>query len=62
MRFIGMTGGVGAGKSELLRYIEREFPAKVILADDLAHTLMLPGTQCYAEIQRAFAGDRKSVV
>ena len=56
MRFIGITGGVGAGKSELLKYIEQEFPAKVVLADKLAHTLMLPGADCYEQIRKAFAG------
>ncbi len=54
MRFIGITGGVGAGKSELLHYIEREFSAKILLADELAHKLMQPGTECYAQIREAF--------
>ena len=54
MRFIGITGGVGAGKSELLHYIEKEFLAKVLLADELAHELMTPGTACFAQIQKAF--------
>ncbi len=57
MRFIGITGGVGAGKSELLHYIEKEFLAKVLLADELAHELMTPGTACFAQIQKAFAGE-----
>ena len=55
MKLIGITGGVGAGKSELLHYIEREFSAKIVLADELAHELMRPGTDCFAEIERAFA-------
>ena len=33
MKFIGITGGVGAGKSEILRYIEREYQAYILLAD-----------------------------
>lgn len=57
MRFIGITGGVGAGKSELLRCIEREFSAKIVLADELAHKLMLPGTECFAAIREAFWGE-----
>lgn len=57
MRFIGITGGVGAGKSELLHYIEREFSARVVPADELAHELMLPGTACFAAIREAFAGE-----
>lgn len=54
MKFIGITGGVGAGKSEILRFIERDYPAKVVLADELAHDLMRPGTECYQKIQAEF--------
>lgn len=55
MRFIGITGGVGAGKSEILHYIEQEYPAKILLADELAHEQMKPGTACFAKIQSCFA-------
>lgn len=54
MKFIGVTGGVGAGKSALLHYIEQEFPVYVLRADELAHELMRPGTVCYQEICKAF--------
>jgi len=54
MRFIGITGGVGAGKSELLHFMEREYPVRVLLADEVAHELMEPGTACYEEIVRVF--------
>lgn len=54
MKFIGITGGVGAGKSEILHYIEKEYPAKVVLADELAHQLMLPGGGCFEEIRNTF--------
>lgn len=54
MEFIGITGGAGAGKSEILKFIRREYPAYVLLADELAHELMLPGTDCFKEIQTAF--------
>ncbi|MBO5373370.1 MAG: dephospho-CoA kinase [Lachnospiraceae bacterium] len=55
MKFIGITGGVGAGKSELLHFMEKEYPVKVLLADTLAHELMQPGTECFARIAEAFA-------
>ncbi len=55
MKFIGITGGVGAGKSELLHFMEKEYPAKVLLADELAHELMMPGTECFAQIKETFA-------
>ncbi len=57
MRFIGITGGVGAGKTEILQYIEREYPACVLLADRLAHELMQPETACYQEIQLSFPSE-----
>lgn len=57
MKFIGITGGVGAGKSELLHFMEREYPVKVLLADELAHELMLPGTACFDKIREEFAGE-----
>ena len=37
MKFIGITGGIGAGKSEILHYIQERYPAKILLADELAH-------------------------
>ena len=44
MKFIGITGGVGAGKSAILEYIAEHYNAKVMLADEIAHDLMMPGT------------------
>ena len=47
MRFIGITGGVGAGKSQILEYLAKKPGIKVMLADEIAHELMEPGTDCY---------------
>lgn len=55
MRFIGITGGVGAGKSTILSYIKQEFSAKIILADELAKELMAPGSRCHEQIRACFA-------
>lgn len=57
MKFIGITGGAGAGKSKILRYIEQEYPAKIVLADELAHGLMKPGSECFAKLKDAFEGE-----
>lgn len=54
MEFIGITGGVGAGKTEILRYIEKNYNAKIVLADEVAHELMMPGNFCYNKIREAF--------
>ena len=55
MRFIGVTGGVGAGKSAILRFLENEYNAYVVRADELAATLMQPGHRCYDRLREAFS-------
>lgn len=47
MRIIGITGGVGAGKSAILSYIGENYKARVILADQVANDLKMPGGCCY---------------
>ena len=57
MKFIGITGGVGAGKSAILDFIREHYRAKVVLADDLAKELMERGTACHKKLLEAFGGD-----
>lgn len=57
MRFIGITGGVGAGKSAILSYLANKPKTKVMLADEIAHELMEPGTDCYGKIVESFKGE-----
>ena len=54
MRVIGVTGGVGSGKSFVLNYIEEHFDARVVKADDVGHLLMMPGQACYEPVVRLF--------
>ena len=54
MKFIGITGGVGAGKSEILAYLKKRKDTRVLLADEIAHDLMLPGNECYERICARF--------
>ena len=54
MKFIGITGGVGAGKSAVLDYLATKPGVRVMLADEIAHELMEPGTDCYEQIRQAF--------
>lgn len=56
MRFIGITGGVGAGKSAILSYLSEKPNTRVMLADEIAHDLMEPGTDCYKKIVEQFKG------
>ena len=44
---IGITGGVGSGKSSVLDYIKNHYSAYVILADEVGHQLMEPGGATY---------------
>ena len=57
MKFIGITGGVGAGKSAILSYLAQKPHTKVMLADEIAHELMNPGTDCYWKIVEKFRGE-----
>ena len=54
MRVIGVTGGVGAGKSTVLGILEEDFQAYVIQADQLGHILMEPGEECYDAVIALF--------
>ncbi|MCM1113094.1 MAG: dephospho-CoA kinase [Muribaculum sp.] len=56
MRFIGITGGVGAGKSELLAYIQKHYLCEIYLADEVAHLVKKKGTPCYERLT-ALLGD-----
>ena len=54
MKFIGITGGVGAGKSEILSYLGKKTGVRVMLADEIAHELMDAGTDCYKCLRQTF--------
>lgn len=49
-RIIGVTGGVGAGKSRVLKILAGDFGAHVIQADEVAKSLMEPGKECYRRV------------
>ena len=50
MKFIGITGGIGAGKSTVLSLLEENFNCKVLLADEVAAELMTPGHDCFDKV------------
>ncbi len=50
MRLIGITGGVGAGKSEILEFISKHYKCEIYLADQVAHELKEPGQICYNQL------------
>lgn len=50
MRVIGITGGVGAGKTEILDFIRRHYRCRIYLADEVARLIQQPGQACYEKI------------
>ena len=57
MYVFGITGGVGAGKSTVLRLIKENFNASVIEADEVGRMLMEPGNGAYLKIVEIFGED-----
>ena len=54
MKVVGITGGVGSGKSEVLRLLEEKFNCGVIRTDDVARDLCEPGEKSYELIVKNF--------
>ena len=49
---IGVTGGVGAGKSSVLKYIGDNYNCKVVFSDDVANEIKMKGYPAYDELVR----------
>ena len=52
MKLIGVTGGVGCGKSEVLRYIETNYNCRIEFSDEIARALEAPGGAIYESLIR----------
>ena len=50
MLVIGITGGVGSGKSRVLEYLRQHCNCKIVLADDVGNKVKEPGQKCYEQI------------
>ena len=57
MKIIGITGGIGTGKSTVLAVLEKEYQAYIVETDKLAHKLMSPGEIAYNQIVEVFGTD-----
>lgn len=57
MRMIGITGGVGSGKSQVLSWLREHCQGEFLEADRVAHRLMARGGSCYAAIVELFGRD-----
>lgn len=54
IKILGITGGVGAGKSTILAYLSKKYQARVIELDKAAHLCMQHGTDCFDRIVNTF--------
>ena len=50
MKLIGITGGVGAGKSLVLQLLQKLCRCRVLLADEAGNEVKLPGQPCYERL------------
>ena len=57
MWIIGITGGVGAGKSSVLDYIKQKCNCRIVLADDVGNMVKLPGEICYNRLVELLGSD-----
>ena len=53
MKVIGVTGGIGSGKSTVSKILS-ELGAKVVDADKIGHQCYLPGTETFQDVVTAF--------
>ena len=56
-RVIGVTGGVGSGKSTALMLLKEKYDAYICMADELGHRAMDQGTGAYIQIVKQFGPD-----
>lgn len=57
MRLIGITGGIGSGKTQVLEYIKQHYACEVYLADEISHQLMKKGQVCYEQLVQILGSD-----
>lgn len=57
MRVIGLTGGVGSGKSYVAHRLQELYGMELLIADELGHVAMEPGTESFDQIVARFGAD-----
>lgn len=57
MKVIGLTGGIGSGKSLVAKILKENYGAYILLTDDIAREQMRPGEASYLEIIAYFGTD-----
>ena len=53
-KIIGLTGGVGCGKSTVVKLLQKNYRSHAILTDDVAREQMLPGGIAYQRVVEEF--------
>ena len=56
-KIIGVTGGVGSGKSTVLKYLHEMYDCEILLADPIAKELEKKGGECYEPLVALLSGD-----
>ena len=54
---LGITGGIGTGKSTVLNILKEKYDFLVLESDKIAHEVMNPGNDAYNEIVDCFGTD-----
>ena len=54
MKVLGITGGVGSGKSEILKFLQEEYQAVICQLDEVARHLQQSGQECWRQIVETF--------
>lgn len=57
MLTIGVTGGVGAGKSEILKFLASHYKSRIIYTDVVANEIKLRGQPCFEPIVALLGGE-----
>ena len=53
MKVIGLTGGIGSGKSTVAQFLA-ELGAAILNADEVGHEALKPDTEIWREVVAAF--------
>lgn len=51
-KVIGITGGIGAGKSLVLDYIKANYRSRILLTDEIGEEVVSPGGMCYTRLKQ----------
>ena len=51
-KVIGITGGIGAGKSLVLDYIKSNYRSRILITDEIGEEVVAPGGMCYSRLKQ----------